>query len=572
MAFVFSFINMSLELIVLTISIIQYNVISVDSKITKTAYFNYLTEVVDHICIQNGWKSMDNLNLSYFTLDSIGISSVSNLVTQNFKRSDNLSTFYNIVHILNYRYNEILLIFVELLNIVIDECLNYYGAELLINFTDCSFLLGKAIKNSLTMFESLYNALIFISYIDLNLRNNKIVNFELECNPFITVDNIYELKNHKYFKKIQNEDHYNNLLDIKEFIGDVSKFANDFFEKNKFIMDNFKKFNFKAIYEKVYMSHAEDFLSFVSFMYNKINSFYTEAIMNNYENFGFVQLINPTDSKFIPPKDKTIDQDCGITILNTLLIQGNWDSCRHVNIQYDDLKISAKRVIRDLTTDHNFHLKKHYFTQMVRCRFFEVLLNYNTLLSALKQLCITLKNENNYVKCVTCLFDAINDTVTMFDFMLTIIEKIKLSSIWQPNKSYSDLQSTHKLILDYVFNLKVFNVVREKFIYTPEVNTEVLAADYIQNYKKARRVFSKNLQTSKHPKNNRCYIDDFIVNKESIVFKFQDIANDRSSETHITEYELITKFLNNFCRSFIQNDYVNTGFDKIYQNYFWKWT
>ncbi|XP_050544942.1 uncharacterized protein LOC126907596 [Daktulosphaira vitifoliae] len=563
---------MNLKLFILTISLIQYNFIYVDCKINQTAYLNYLTNVIDHMFIQNGWMSMKNL---YF--DSIRNLSDPDLIMQKFDRYNILGIFYNIVQNLNYRYNEILLRFVELLNINVDICLNFFEANLMDKFSYCSFLLEKAIKNSLIMFESLYNAITFISYIYFNLKHFKFDILDLQNNLFAAVDDIYEIKNHKYLKIIRNEHLYGSIqefLDIKEFIDDVYKIANNFFENNKSIINNAEKVNVKVICEMEYSSYINDFPSFVSFMYHKINLFYTETIKNNYEDLGFIQLINPIDHKFKPPKDKTINQELGITILNSLFNEGNWASFSQIDIKFDDLKISAKHVIRDLATDHNFHLKKHYFTQMVRCRFFEVLLNYNTLLSALKQLCITLKNENNYVKCVTCLFDAINDTVTMFDFMLTIIEKIKLSSIWQPNKSYSDLQSTHKLIYNYVVELRTKNVLRDKFVNNPEVNIEKLADDYIKNVENTRYKFIKMLNTLKNPKRNRCFLDGLLINKKNVVIKFQEnanIINKRSDETHVTEYELITKYLYNFCKKFVKTDYVDTGFHKIHQNYFWQW-
>ncbi|XP_050545334.1 uncharacterized protein LOC126907784 [Daktulosphaira vitifoliae] len=533
------------------------------------------------MCTHNKWQSITNFKLNY---DSIGTLSVPILLMQKSNRNDRLNIFYNILNIYNYSYNEIILKFVELLNIVVNKCLNFFEANLMENFFNCSFLLEKAVKNSLKMFESLYNAINFLSYIDLNLRNYKLVFIKFEANTFNAVDDIYKIKNHKYLKIKRNECLYGNIqefLDVKEFIDDVYNIANNFFEKNKSIVDNVEKINFKAIYEMEYSSHNKDFPCFVSFMYRKINSFYTETIKNNYEDLGFIQLINPTIPKLKPPKDDIINQEMGISILNTLFSEGSWSSFSHIEIQYDDFKISAERVIRDLVTDHNFHLKKHYFTRIVRCRFLEVLVNYNSSLSALKIMCKNEKyqvNSFDYVKCVTCLFDAINDTAKIFDFMLTIIEKIKLSAIWQPIKevkSYSDLLSTYNLIYNYVVDLKTKNVLRYMFVNNPKVNTEKLADDYIKNFEKTRYKFTKTIITSKHSEKNRCFLDGLLLTKEEMLIKFKNNANiiiSKSNESRVTNYELISKYLNDFCGNFINTDYVDTGFYNIHPNYFWLWT
>ncbi|XP_050526383.1 uncharacterized protein LOC126897050 [Daktulosphaira vitifoliae] len=571
--FVYTLIDMNLELIVLSISLIHCNIISVDCGIRRKFYLNYFFKVVDHMINQNGWQCMENSNLIY---DSIANSNAPVLTMPELDDSSRISIFNNIVQILNYTYNKIFLSYIELLNIVVDICLNFYGADFIEDFYNCSYLLEKAIKNSLTMFESLYNAMTFISYVDLNLKYYKLTSFYLLSNPFATVDNFYEVKNHKYFKQIQNEFlNIQTFLDSKEFIDDISKITNQFFEKNKCIVNNSEKVNSKTIYETEYLSQTNEFPNFLSYVCHKVNLFCTETINNYYKDLGLIELINLTNSKLIPPTDNIINHELGIMALNDLITVGNWDSFNHIEIQCNDLKISAKHVIRDLATDHNLQLKKQYFTQMVRCRFLEVLINYNALLSALKEMCTNEIGSNCYLKCVTCLFNAINDTVKMFDFMLTIIEKLKLSKIWQHNKSYSDLLSTRDLIYNYVVQLKTNDVVRCTFINNNEVNINTIAADYINIFEFARNHFISMLHIFKHPKNNRCYLKGLKMTRKELIIKFKDYANnlnEKLNETCVTDYELITRYFYDFYKNFIKTDYEDTGFDKICQNYFWKWT
>ncbi|XP_050546893.1 uncharacterized protein LOC126908662 [Daktulosphaira vitifoliae] len=500
-------------------------------------------------------------------------------MARKFDRDNLLTTFYIIVHILNYSYNEVLLVFVKLLNIIVDVCKHFLDAEILDKFSNCTKVLEKTVKDSLKMFENLYNAITFIRYIDLNLNNLKVD--ELQNCLFTTDDDIYHIKNHNVFKNIQDENSYDYLqvfLDVKNFIDNVFKIENNFFEKYEFIQNIYENDDFKTICEIDYSSHTIDLPDFISFMNQKVNLFYTETIKNNYEDLGFIQLINPTIDKFKPPADEYINQEVEITLLNTLLSESSWSSFNHIEIQYDDFKISASRVFRDPVTDHNFHLKKNYFVQMMRCRFFEVLLIYNSSLSIFKELCEnkTLKrNPNYYVKCVTCLFGVINGTLKMFDFMMTILEKMKLSDIWPPYNSYSNVISTRNWIYKYVTDLKMNNVVRDMFVNKPGIPIEKIADDYVKCFIYARYDTSNMIRAFKFQIKNHCYSEGLIMTPNDLKIKFKNTASfineTMSNDSRISEYELISIYLYDLCEHFIRTISVDTGFHKIHQNYFWTW-
>ncbi|XP_050546645.1 uncharacterized protein LOC126908526 [Daktulosphaira vitifoliae] len=562
---------MNLGLFVLNLTLIYDNITSVECKIQETSYLNYIIEIGNHLCIQNGWKSMRNLHMK---LDSIGFLSVPDLIEKKLNTDNLLSVFYNIVYILNYRYSEVISTFVELLNIVVDICEHFLDAQLFEIFINCTISLVEVINNSLTMFENLYNAMTFISYIDF-----KLVYPELETNPYTIVDYIYEIKNHIYFKKILYEFLFVNLqvfIETKEFISDISKIANNCYEKNKSIINTDEKIDLKTKCETEYLTHNSDFPEFIQFMCHKMNIFYTEMIKINYEDLGFIQLINPTNHKFKPPIDESINQELGIMTLNTLFSEGNWDSFGQIKILFDNLIVSATSVIRDLVTDHNFHHKKFYFTQMLRCRLIDVLLTYNTSLTALSGMCRSHKDLNEYVKCTIYLFDTINNTVKMFDYMLTIMEKIKLSTLWLPEKLFPNLHSIFNLIYYYVIELKSNDVIRNMFINKPEVNIKNLASDYMKSFRKARSRFYSIVRSLKIQKKKNCYSEGLLVTKEHLDAKFSNaeliINTTMATDSIVTKYELLSKYLYDFCENYVKTDYVDTGFHKIHQHYFWQWS
>lgn len=282
-------------------------------------------------------------------------------------------------------------------------------------------------------------------------------------------------------------------------------------------------------------------------------------------------------NRFRPPKDENIDQELGITTLNTLIRVGNWSSLSHIDVKYDNLKISAERVLRDLVTDHNFHLKKQYFNQMVRCRFLEVILNYNTLFSTLSVECRNEKFVNliSYVKCVVRLFEVLNDTINMFGYMLTIIEKLRLSSVWSANKTCSSLYTAKKWIQIYVRNLKNDNLIRDTFVNKPDVNIHELADEYLKIFQLSRTSFVKTFFNQKYSKSNHCCIEGFMLYKRDLIYKLlHDARKTNGITSHNTcanNYEFICKLLEQYCTYFIKSDYIDTGFNRVNKDYFWRW-
>lgn len=274
----------------------------------------------------------------------------------------------------------------------------------------------------------------------------------------------------------------------------------------------------------------------------------------------------------MPPLDDTINQELGIKTLNTLFSKGSWRSFAPIVTKFDGLEISAERVIRDPATNHNFHLKKLYFTNMVGCKFFEVLFNYHTSLSALSQTCrhIKLKSLLNYFKCVTKLFEAINGSMVMFNAMLTIINTLEVSSILDEITLHSCLSLFNKYMMNYITSLSVNEVIRDTFEYKPDVDVVELADEYLEQFKKSRHSFSVALRNYKSHK-----LDDICVDGLLLLdyYNFMDsmridprITNRYMSDIIITDYndyQLIYYYLQQYCNDFIKTNFVDTGFSKI---------
>lgn len=270
--------------IIFILSLVQFNIYSVDSKVIQQQYQHYLTKVVNHMFHQNGWISMNNLSIK---LDSNQYISVSDLVSQELDKNNLEFIFCKIVHILNYKYNEIVKIFAMMLNVVVDKCEKFLNDELLEIFLECTIVLENVLKNSKTVFDKIYSAMSFISYINLNEQ----------ASPYTIVDDIYQITSDQYFKKNDNDLLYVDLqtfTDVKDFIKKVSEISNRLSEKNDVVSSAKVDIYFVKSFEMELYSRPNEITQVVNF---KFQEFYNSTIVNYFENLGFNQLIHPSDSK-----------------------------------------------------------------------------------------------------------------------------------------------------------------------------------------------------------------------------------------------------------------------------------
>ncbi|XP_050549046.1 uncharacterized protein LOC126910479 [Daktulosphaira vitifoliae] len=401
---------MNIELLILIIltKSIFFGVGIVDCRVDSKEYKSYFIQVTHNLRFQLTMMNLEHLSVK---VENDKIISIEEVLNYNLVYLNELSqTYYIIVDLINYLFVEVLQIFTEHLKIILDDCKCFFEINSFENAIYCTVILLNAAKNSNMMFEYLYKSITFIDYLDVKSALKKTF-----IHPKLVVEEIYTVKHYTFLMEVSDMHNYVNnegsikIEEAKEDYYKIMNFANkvvsithDFFKNNVSIINNTMMFNLRENYYYEYTNNKYD-INFIDFINKNLNDYCKKTINNYYSKIGFHQLLNPNTPELSPPQNIGFPQYKIIKNLNILFREGNWNLLNHIRIIIDDELITTNRIIRDTVDDFNFNLKKKYFTQLLRCRYTEVLRNYNTYMSAVIQTCKREKrnaNLNNYKDCI----------------------------------------------------------------------------------------------------------------------------------------------------------------------------
>ncbi|XP_050523009.1 uncharacterized protein LOC126895316 isoform X2 [Daktulosphaira vitifoliae] len=522
-------------------------------------YKNYIKTVVGHIRSNIGLNEMLYLK---FKDDSINTISV----MEAFKLEKNYNNFKNnyfyTISLLNFKYTEILKNFLDYIDIILQKCKQFHERNLEEKFICCVTSLIEEVKNSKTMFENLYNAMAFISYIDVRflfhgaIMPNVIID---EINFFlkyvlqkISENSHLDLNRHFDLNCLPNfHDSEINFKSLYEFQTVASKLINNLYQ-NSNVIDISIKNNSTTI------QINEDDLYLVNLTCYKLKSFYNESIKIWYENLGFDLFLNSKIPELIPPVDPNININVAIKALNILQQESNWEPMNHINIVYNEKLFSVECIMKDPINNMNFQIKKEHVLQLLRCKYTEIIKNYHMLLKVILYLCNTEVNRFNY-NCLIKLFDSFNKSKIMFEGLHTALITLQKSSLWNYTfLSHSNLQKILKWIEDFLslLNNKEFsqdNAVNKKNIKkTEEIIDKKLK--YFLNF-----LEQFNIESISHFNNIyiHCNMKDAYYEKSTLIKHFMDSGSTKSTSYYACNY------FDEFCENVFKSCYENLGFRKV---------
>ncbi|XP_050520672.1 uncharacterized protein LOC126894059 isoform X3 [Daktulosphaira vitifoliae] len=523
-------------------------------------YKNYINTVVTHIHSKIGVNQMLNLKLKQFLNYP--------KIEENCKKDDFSRNYRYTISVLNYKYTEILKKFLDYMNIIIDECKQFHKRNLVENFINCVSLLEVEVKNSKTMFEKLYNAMKFISYIDIKylflegLAPHPIIDeidflqqFVKELNAAYVVD-INILPNLKVsITQFEN---------FKSFYEVALKVVNNLFQ-NSLIIDTTIKTDLKK--NQIEECSNETSFEIVYYTCNKLNSLYIETIKMWYKNLGFEHFLNPKTPQITPPKDPEIKQDDGIEALNILRLGTSWESMNHINIVYYRKNCSVNSIIKDEINFLNFRIKKEHVSQLLRCRYTEILKNYHLLLSTILHYCNN-DSFNYQYSCLIELFKSFNKSKIMLIGLYNALITLNKSSIWIVHfRSHSSLHKILEWVAQILIFLKNNNYFKIDFVNKDDTenNNETL-----QKFQVIFNSFLNNFHHKIH--SNISYLDSWCVFNEPFYEKNEKLNYFRTSKNILIDPNTLHQikiylnacyYFDNFCENVYNTCYKNLGFDKI---------
>ncbi|XP_050549007.1 uncharacterized protein LOC126910460 isoform X2 [Daktulosphaira vitifoliae] len=544
----------------------------VNCFITQKEYAIYFKEVTKYISDKLTKINLEHISVSISKDEIISIEDALKYKTEN---NNELLIKYNIiVDFLNYLFSKELQNFTEHLKIISDDCDIFFKENSFENATYCTIGLFNAAKNSNLMFEYLYKAIIFIDYLDVKLvlRNS--------IHPKTIVEEIYTVKNYIFLMKTREIYNYVNnagnikievllkdFIEINNFVDKIVAITDSINKKNVTIINSRTEFNLRIKYYGEYINNKY-VMNFADFVREKLYHYCSETINNIHLKIGFNQLLNPTIPELMPPQNS--NQNEAIKALNTLFREGDWKLLNHIKIIIDDEIITTNQITRDTVDDFNFNMKRKYFTQLIRCRYTEILKKYDIYMSAVIQICKYEKsnNLNNFVNCTLQFFEMVNDSKDMFKYMLLALDKLQASYIWEVMyNSYACLTQTYNLLSKFFSEIENLNFRKNDFINLSIDEQERMVTKFLINFQSARKDFTLKIKDGLNSVNECCLIDGEILNKKQLISSWESIVSSTNNNNTLDHplflYEYGLEDFMTFFNIAIRSEYNCLGFDNI---------
>ncbi|XP_050545634.1 uncharacterized protein LOC126907944 isoform X4 [Daktulosphaira vitifoliae] len=511
-------------------------------------YENYIERVVSHIYSKIiSYRKQDSKN-------TIGIE-------ENLQTNTNMlnlrQKYCYTIGILNFKYIEILQKYFDIIKLMLNMCLKYHKNNELNYFSSCVETLEKVLKISKTMFKKLHNAMKFISYLDIRLLFTE----GFIPHPIIDViDFIYQYvleKSQDTSSLDLNKSPYEisviKLENLTKFQFDASKRIGKFVENNKFMF-----IYILTDMSKIKIAELPNDLNFVRI--EIINKFFNEIIEVWYKNLGFEEFIKPKSAEFIPPINPDTNQNDGIEALNIIRKESGWKKMNHISIVYFGKQFSVDRIINDEVSNINFQIKKKHVSQLLRCRFTEIMKNYRSLFSAMLYICD--KDAHNYYNnCVIKLFGSLVKSKTMLEDLYEALVTLKKSSIWSVNyTSESNLQIVFEWVAGFL------SLLENNDFSLKNINDNKMIKQLLIIFKKKFNVFSTLLLNEIKIFDTLCHKDDKFKNVQYYVNYFRNPENESINLNPENSMQIMLNacnFFDNFCENVSKSCYKDLGFEKL---------
>ncbi|XP_050528788.1 uncharacterized protein LOC126898599 [Daktulosphaira vitifoliae] len=528
-------------------------------KINSMQYKKYVIHVANHFCDQPGWTLMAHVRANVGRLSGYPIHEV---LDDEETRHDYIQVLNIVTFSLNIRYTEVLWYFNATIKRVIDKCGFYLETANAKHFNNCTVLLYSAVTMSADMFGKLFDAMQFISQINL-----KIINVNMDCLSTITNDikPFYEFANSKTNRNPSelsaagDGDIIREFENIKSFFGNVKQIndlrrlvnSNSFY---MFINKNDVPPYLRTLYEEEAPNEFDE--SDLHVIVNSLITFYGQTIKNDYQDVGFVELLDPDNSNFRPPQDE--EENIAI-ILNSILKSNGWNNLNYIMLRDKSKYLTVSDVVNLVNVDDNW-IKRKYLSKLLRCRYTEILQSFIDKLDSLIFICTGERdsyNRTEFIRCAIRLYDTINRSGRMFDRMSSALATVR--------KATNHTSRNKPLVIEnLVDDVSAFieksskTYPAERFVVDPNRTSDrSVAGDYMNAVSDFRlTAFFPKLKTVDVYYRKDCLL---VRDPSAPTFTIEmDGAKDGPSSDD--PIELICAKLNSFYEKVVLNDYENLGF------------
>ncbi|XP_050533959.1 uncharacterized protein LOC126901517 isoform X2 [Daktulosphaira vitifoliae] len=526
-----------------------------DSQSKK--FKKYLINSLNHIRVQNGWDLIQEteIKLEHFTINTISITS------EIIDETNFIQKLYFITCLLNCEFTNILQTFNAMLGLILNKCevtvLNNQCTEL----KYCTNLIINIFKCSVNMFQNMLKTAKYLDKIDLRIIDSHTFNIKTvdsEINFFYT--HALELINDSLVNLYSIERWVNIYENIKDFNRKAELVTTNLYKirkvcgaeyKSSILINLIMKYNIDQM-EKL----VEDSYDYINDIYKDLELYILDRTENCYSKLGFEQLIGTNTFKYIYFKSKNYSNNEGIDLCNHLLSYAGWMSWKHIAVETEFTKgipLYFKDILQ-IVDMNNYNFMRSYLALILRCRYIEILRNFNVMLEHIINAC---KYENK-INCAIKLYETLMLSDDMFRKMLFALITLRHYTI---DKQYMRQELLIEKLVE-IF-IEFLNDVRKKYfstllfinggLYEAQSFLEDLAQ--VHTSVLLRKFYDVNQYNMKY-----CKIIEYEID---IITTFEQLIKTNT----LTEYSIFHHFMCDYLESFflkvVKNDYDYLGFNDL---------
>lgn len=202
---------------------------------------------------------------------------------------------------------------------------------------------------------------------------------------------------------------------------------------------------------------------------------------------------------------------------------------------------------------------------LLRCRYTEILKNFDTVLSTMLLKCNDIKSQMGsrlYYKCVADFSNIINLSQPMLENLSDATAKLHKLTFQKKGTPSNVCLSTIMEIIQEFLNL-LRNSVPLDVQSKEDIDTKIILANkYLEMYQQKRKTLNKKVYSEFHSKKKRCVFKNAFLTNYTVESFFRNnlqIYNVTNSNNLLNYKEFFTKF-EIFCENLNESDYLALGF------------
>ncbi|XP_050547119.1 uncharacterized protein LOC126908848 [Daktulosphaira vitifoliae] len=411
------------------------------------------------------------------------------------------------------------------------------------------------------MFKKMLKTAKYLDNIDLRIIDSTTLNIKTvdsEINYFYTY--AFKLCGASLFNLSNIDRLVNTFEHIKEFNKKSELITSNLYKnrkvcgtehKSSILTDLLMKYNIDQMDQLVDESY-----NYIKHIDKDLELYILGIVENCISKLGFEQLDRTNTFKYIYFKSKKYNNNEGIYLCNHLLSHSGWMSWKHIAVETEYTKgISLYfKDILQIVDMNNYNFMRSYLALILRCRYIEILRNFNVMLEHIINAC---KYENK-INCAIKLYETLMLSNDMFRKMLFAL--ITLRHYTMDNKCRRQELLTERLVEIFIDFL---NDVRKKYFSTLLfINDELYEAQsfledlaHVHTSVLQRKFYDVNQYNMKY-----CKIIEY---ETDIITTFEQLIQTNTLTEYSIIHHVMCDYLESFVLKVVKNDYEYLGFNDL---------